>query len=189
TNADGQSEILPGYGWIFPLGDGTGNIGAGLLDSSPQFRSVDLRSVMGQWIADMGHEWGIDEPTAPGPSKSPGLPMAFNRTPHFRRGLLLIGASGGMVNPYNGEGIDYALESARLAAEVLSTYSRYPQAVMRRRLQEYPALLGDPLGAQFTLGLGCSFIFGHPALMQFGIKYGMGVDVVMEFVVKLLANL
>src|SRR5699024_4395252 len=49
TNAVGQSEVLPGYGWIFPLGDGTVNIGAGLLDSSPQFRSVDLRSVMGQW--------------------------------------------------------------------------------------------------------------------------------------------
>ena len=94
-----------------------------------------------------------------------------------------------MVNPFNGEGIDYALESARIAAEVISTYSRYPQAVMRRRLEEYPALLGDSLGGYFTLGRVFAAIIGHPALMQFGIKYGMGVDVVMEFVVKLLANL
>lgn len=189
TNAAGESETLPGYGWIFPLGDGTVNIGAGLLDSSPQFRSVDLRGMMNQWIADMGHEWGIDETTSLGPIKSAALPMAFNRTPHFHRGLLLVGDSGGMVNPFNGEGIDYALESARIAAEVISTYSRYPQSVMRRRLEEYPALLGDSLGGYFTLGRVFASIIGHPALMQFGIKYGMGVDVVMEFVVKLLANL
>src|SRR5699024_12017367 len=123
--------------------DGTVNIGAGLLDSFPQFRSVDLRSVMGQWIADMGHEWGLDETTSLGPIKSAALPMAFNRTPHFHRGLLLIGDSGGMVNPFDGASIDYALESARLAADVICTYSRYPRAVMRRRLQEYPALHGD----------------------------------------------
>ena len=101
----------------------------------------------------------------------------------------LIGDAAGLVNPLNGEGIDYALESARIAAEVISTYSRYPQAVMRRRLAEYPALLGDSLGGYFTLGRVFASIIGHPALMQFGIKYGMGVDVVMEFVVKLLANL
>ena len=103
TNAAGESETLPGYGWIFPLGDGTVNIGAGLLDSSPQFKSVDLRGMMNQWIADMGHEWGIDETTSLGPIKSAALPMAFNRTPHFHRGLLLVGDSAGMVNPFNGE--------------------------------------------------------------------------------------
>lgn len=151
-NSAGESEVLPGYGWLFPLGDGTINIGAGLLDSSPQFGSVDFRTMMGQWIADMGHEWGIDETTSLGPIKSAALPMAFNRTPHFHKGLLLVGDSGGMVNPFNGEGIDYALESARLAAEVISTYSRYPKHVMREKLQEYPALVGDSLGGYFTLG-------------------------------------
>lgn len=189
TNAEGQSEVLPGYGWLFPMGDGTINIGAGLLDTSPQFGSVDLRAVIGRWIADMGGEWGIDETTALGPIKSAALPMAFNRTPHFHKGLLLIGDAGGMVNPFNGEGIDYALESARTAAEVISTYARYPERIMRSKLTEYPALIGDSLGGYFTLGRVFAAIIGHPALMHFGIKYGMGVDVVMEFVVRLLANL
>lgn len=188
-NQAGESEVLPGYGWLFPMGDGTINIGAGLLDSSPQFGSVDLRAVMRQWIEDMGDEWGIDASTELGPIRSAALPMAFNRTPHFHRGLLLIGDSGGMVNPFNGEGIDYALESARLAAEVISTYSRYPTQVMRTKLTEYPELIGGSLGGYFTLGRVFAQIIGHPSLMHFGIKYGMGVDVVMEFVVRLLANL
>ncbi|RAE29042.1 FAD-dependent oxidoreductase, partial [Burkholderia multivorans] len=152
TNPAGESEVLPGYGWLFPMGDGTINIGAGLLDSSPQFGSVDLRAVMREWIADMGEEWGIDASTEIGPIKSAALPMAFNRTPHFHRGLLLIGDSGGMVNPFNGEGIDYPLESARLAAEVISTYARYPESIIRESLAEYPALVGDSLGRYFTLG-------------------------------------
>src|SRR5699024_11769894 len=98
SNAVRLSGVLPGYGWIFPLGDGTVNIGAGLLDSSPQFRSVDLRSVMGQWIADVGHEWGLGETTSLGPTNAAGLPMAFHGTPHFPRGLLPIAGSGGVCN-------------------------------------------------------------------------------------------
>ena len=43
--------------------------------------------------------------------------MGFNRTPHYRDGLLLLGDAGGAVNPFNGEGIAYAMESAQLAAE------------------------------------------------------------------------
>ncbi len=48
------------------------------------------------------------------------LPMGFNRQPHYTRGLLLVGDSGGMVNPFNGEGIAYAMESGELAAEVIA---------------------------------------------------------------------
>ena len=44
--------------------------------------------------------------------------MGFNRQPHYADGLLLVGDAGGMVNPFNGEGIAYAMESGELAAEV-----------------------------------------------------------------------
>ena len=43
--------------------------------------------------------------------------MGFNRQPHYTRGLLLVGDAGGMVNPFNGEGIAYAMESGEIAAE------------------------------------------------------------------------
>ncbi len=46
--------------------------------------------------------------------------MAFNRQPHYTRGLLLVGDSGGSINPFNGEGIAYAMETGEIAAEVIA---------------------------------------------------------------------
>lgn len=192
TTASGQvtgGEVMPGYGWLFPLGDGTVNVGLGMLNTSPAFGQVDYRAVLRDWIAAMGHEWDIDETTELTPVRSAALPMAFNRTPHFHRGMLLIGDAGGMVNPFNGEGIDYGMEAARIAAEVISTYARYPEAARRRRLAEYPAAVRESFGSYFTLGRVFAELIGRPELMNLGIKYGMSSRLVMTFVVKLLANL
>lgn len=182
-------EVLPGYGWLFPLGDGTVNVGLGMLNTSPAFGQVDYRAVLRDWIAAMGGEWDIDASTQLAPVRSAALPMAFNRTPHFDRGVLLIGDAGGMVNPFNGEGIDYGMEAARIAAEVIATYARYPEPARRRRLAEYPAAVRQSFGSYFTLGRVFADLIGRPELMRLGIKYGMSSKLVMTFVVKLLANL
>ncbi len=58
-------------------------------------------------------EWGFHEDNRTSPIRGAALPMGFNRTPHYTRGLLLVGDAGGMVNPFNGEGIAYAMESGR----------------------------------------------------------------------------
>jgi len=62
------------------------------------------------------------------------LPMGFNRQPHYDRGLLLVGDAGGMVNPFNGEGIAYAMESGELAAQVVAQALARPDAVGRERV-------------------------------------------------------
>ncbi|MYM20688.1 FAD-binding protein [Brevibacterium sp. 5221] len=184
-----RGEAMPGYGWLFPMGDGTVNVGLGILDSSPQFGTVDYRGVLREWIAAMGHEWSIGEDTMVAKVRSAALPMAFNRTPHLRAGVLLVGDSAGMVNPFNGEGIDYAMESARLAAEAVSTVRRYPRAAMHAALREYPDRVRGAFGSYFTLGRIFASLIGRPALMSAGLKYGMGSETLMRFVVKLLANL
>ncbi len=66
----------------------------------------------------MPPEWGFTEENMTAPIRGAALPMGFNRTPHYTRGLLLVGDAGGMVNPFNGEGIAYAMESGRIAADV-----------------------------------------------------------------------
>ena len=75
---------------------------------------------MQRWVAAMPAEWGYNETTMIGPIRGAALPMGFNRQPHYDRGLLLVGDAGGMVNPFNGEGIAYAMESGRLAADVIA---------------------------------------------------------------------
>ncbi|WP_349827295.1 geranylgeranyl reductase family protein [Brevibacterium litoralis] len=182
-------DAMPGYGWLFPLGDGTVNVGLGMLDTSPMFGKTDYKAVLRDWIDAMGDEWGI----APGREldtvRSAALPMAFNRTPHHHRGVLLVGDSGGMVNPFNGEGIDYALEAGRLAAEVVATHHRYPRAARRATYDRYPELVRSSMGSYFTLGRAFAQVIGRPELMELGVKYGMGSTTLMTFVVKLLANL
>jgi geranylgeranyl reductase family protein len=104
-------RLLPGYGWIFGMGDGTSNVGLGLLNTSKSFGNTDYHAMLRKWLAGMPAEWGFTEENRTEPIRGAALPMGFNRTPHYHRGLLLAGDAGGMVNPFNGEGIAYAMES------------------------------------------------------------------------------
>ena len=118
------NRLLPGYGWIFGVGDGTSNVGIGLLNTSDAFQNTDYRGMLGRWLAGMPADWGFTEENRTQPVRGAALPMGFNRTPHYTRGMLLVGDAGGMVNPFNGEGIAYAMEAGELAAEVIRARSR-----------------------------------------------------------------
>src|SRR6185369_15473005 len=143
---DGGQQ-LPGYGWIFGMGDGTSNVGLGLLNTSTSFGHVDYRELLRRWLAGMPAEWGYTEQNRTAPIRGAALPMGFNRTPHYTRGLLLAGDSGGMVNPFNGEGIAYAMEAGQLAAEVIAqALARPDRAGAERVLAGYPRALKDAYG-------------------------------------------
>lgn len=114
-----QDRLLPGYGWIFGMGDGTSNVGLGILNSSSAFKELDWREVLKAWCASMPEDWGYTPENMTMPIRGAALPMAFNRQPHYTKGLLLVGDAGGMVNPFNGEGIAYAMESGQIAADVI----------------------------------------------------------------------
>ncbi|MDU6338250.1 MAG: geranylgeranyl reductase family protein, partial [Cutibacterium granulosum] len=94
------SDLLPGYGWAFPVGDGTVNVGLGMLNSSDAFQKTDYRSLMTRWLSHLPAQWGLTPDNQEGPIRGAALPMAFNRTPAYDRGLLLVGDAGGMVNPF-----------------------------------------------------------------------------------------
>ena len=102
---------------------------------------------------------------------------------------MLLGDAAGMVNPFNGEGIDYAFEQARIAAEIITTYRSFPQAAYRNKLAGFSKAVKDEYGSYFTLGRGFAHLIGQPKVMELGLKYGMGSRHLMNFAVKLLANL
>ena len=94
-------------------------MGLGILNSSSAFGKTNYRAMLNDWLGTTPADWGMrDEANADGPILGAALPMGFNRVPHYTRGVMLVGDSGGMVNPMNGEGIAYAMESGELAAEV-----------------------------------------------------------------------
>ena len=183
-------RLLPGYGWIFGMGDGTSNVGLGLLNTSAAFQNIDYRSLLRRWLAGMPAEWGFTEENRAQPVRGAALPMGFNRTPHYTRGLLLVGDAGGMVNPFNGEGIAYAMESGEIAARVISQALAQPDVRGAETvLAGYPQALKDSYGGYYTLGRKFVEAIGNPQVMQFATKHGMPRPALMRIVMKVLANL
>ncbi|MEU6092553.1 geranylgeranyl reductase family protein [Streptomyces sp. NPDC047085] len=185
-----QDRLLPGYGWIFGMGDGTSNVGLGVLNTSAAFKELDWREILKAWCASMPEDWGYTPENMTGPIRGAALPMAFNRQPHYTRGLLLVGDAGGLVNPFNGEGIAYAMESGQIAADVIvQAHARSTPAQREIALQRYPRVLKDTYGGYYTLGRAFVKLIGNPKIMQIATQRGMSHPVLMKFVQKLLANL
>ena len=171
-----ESDLLPGYGWAFPEGDGTVNIG-----------HTDYRSLMKRWLSHMPAEWTLAEEHREGPIRGAALPMAFNRQPHYLNGLLLVGDAGGMVNPFNGEGIDYAMEAGEMAADAIAEahYRGHGTPAAEKALQGYPRALQEHFGGYYRLGTVFVRLIGDPICTTYGLPRRR----IMKFVNKLLANL
>ena len=186
-----ESDLLPGYGWAFPVGDGTVNVGLGMLNSSDSFQRTDYRSLMTRWLSHLPAQWGLTPDNQEGPIRGAALPMAFNRTPAYDRGLLLVGDAGGMVNPFNGEGIDYAMEAGELAATAIAQahYRGMGSRSAERALQGYSIALRERFGGYFRLGTIFVKLIGDPRVMRLCTTYGLPHATLMGFVNKLLANL
>ncbi|WP_328930121.1 geranylgeranyl reductase family protein [Streptomyces sp. NBC_00190] len=148
----GTGLDLPGYGWVFPLGDGRVNVGLGALPQRRR-RPVDLRAALENWLPRLPAEWGIHEENADSPLRSAPLPMGLNRRPQYRRGLLLVGDSAGMVSPWSGEGIAQAMEAAEVAAETIALALARPAGPRREHaLHQYPAEVHRRWGRYYRLG-------------------------------------
>jgi menaquinone-9 beta-reductase len=186
---DGE-KLLPGYGWIFGMGDGTSNVGLGLLNTSEAFGNIDYRVLLRRWLAAMPAEWGLTEENRTQPVRGAALPMGFNRTPHYTDGLLLVGDAGGMVNPFNGEGIGYALEAGEIAARtIVQALARPTAGGAEAVLRTYPTQLKDAWGGYYTLGRTFVHLIGQPKFMRFATKHGVKRPYIMRFTMKFLGNL
>ena len=179
-------QLLPGYGWIFPLADGVVNVGWGLLNTSSHFRRTNYRKTLDEWTLGMPAEWRISPETMVGKPRSAPLPMGHNRKPMTSKGVLLIGDAAGMVNPFNGEGISYAIEAAAFAAEAADA------AIERSSdlpLYAYPGRVTDEWGGYYTLGNRFVTVIGHPVVMRISTDYGMPRRALMNFVFRFMAHL
>jgi geranylgeranyl reductase family protein len=179
-------DLLPGYGWVFPLADGTVNVGVGLLNTSAHFRNINYRQLLKEWVPTVGPEWGFDAGDAAARARSHPLPMGANRHPPVYRGVLFVGDAAGLVNPFNGEGIDYALESGELAAQAaLATLDSGDRA----RLLAYRTAVEQRFGSYFAVGRLFVRLIGDPRFMKLATRYGLPRPTLMKLVLKLLANL
>nr|WP_052850647.1 geranylgeranyl reductase family protein [Streptomyces avicenniae] len=181
---------LPGYGWVFPMGDGRVNAGLGLV-STRGAEGGDLRRLLDTWLSTTPAAWGLrDEANAEGEVRSAALPMGHNRRPHYTRGLVLVGDSGGMVSPWSGEGIPYAMESGEVAAEIIGDALARPDAAWRERvLHRYPREIHDRTGRYHRLGTAWAALLTRPAAASFVSGRVLRSPTAMRAMIRLLTNL
>jgi geranylgeranyl reductase family protein len=183
---DRNGNPMPGYGWIFPVGDGTVNIGVGLLSTFREFKSVNTTHLLDAYAHQVADRWEIDADNPECKATSGRIPMGGSVGPKAGPSYLVIGDAAGSVNPFNGEGIDYAYETARMAAAVLheAIDAGDPTA-----LQRYPSMLDDEYGEYFKVARLFARVIGRPALMRELTRAGMHSRTLMEWVLRIMANL
>jgi geranylgeranyl reductase family protein len=183
---DRQGRSLPGYGWVFPLGDGTVNVGIGLLSTFKGWREVNTSHLMDEWAATAPAEWGFSPEAKLSEPTGGRLPMAGSVGPKAGPSWLVVGDAAGSVNPFNGEGIDYAYETGRMAADAIDEALRTGDGLA---LQRYPARLEEEFGLYFKVARLFAEVIGRPALLRELTRVGMRSQTLMEWVLRIMANL
>jgi geranylgeranyl reductase family protein len=181
-----RGSAMPAYGWLFALADGSVNVGAGLLNTFTNFKDLSAQGVFDAFVRALPPAWNVNEATAEGRVLSGSLPMGGSRTPPATPGMLVIGDAAGLVNPFNGEGIAYAMESAELAAELVA------EALLTDRegmAQLYPTMLRERYGAYHRIGNRFVRAIGHPRVMQVLLDHGLPREWLMRFLLRLMGNL
>lgn len=175
-SADGQ--VLPGYGWIFPLGNGEVNIGVGALATAKRPADVALRPLIRHYTDTKRKAWGFEGPVRA--VSSALLPMGGAVSGVSGRNWMLVGDAAACVNPLNGEGIDYGLETGRLAAE----YVGAPDLT-----REWPAQLSAHYGRGFSVARRLGLLLTVPRFLPLAGPVGMRSRALMTIAVRVMGNL
>jgi geranylgeranyl reductase family protein len=183
---DRQGNSMPGYGWIFPIGDGTVNIGVGLLSTFRDYKSVNTTHLLNEFAHTVAERWEIDPDQPTDKPMSGRIPMGGSVGPKSGPTYLVIGDAAGSVNPFNGEGIDYAYETARIATQVLTEAIRNNDPTA---LQRYQTMIDDEYGQYFKVARLFARIVGRPAIMRELSRVGMNNRTLMEWVLRIMSNL
>jgi menaquinone-9 beta-reductase len=179
-------DAVPGYGWVFPVGDGTVNAGVGLLSTYGGWRDVNLRDLQSGFVDALPKEWELSTETVASRPRAGRLFMGGSIWPPHGPGFLMVGDAAGMVNPCNGEGIAYGYETGRIAGRHIDEALRNGRTPS---LSGYTEELTQTYGPYYRLGRRFVRLIGHPNLMERLVSFGMRSKTVMSFALTLLANL
>jgi menaquinone-9 beta-reductase len=183
---DRNGDAMPGYGWIFPLGDGTVNVGVGLLDTFTGFKTVNTTKLMDAFIATAPARWGISPETSTGAPTGGKLPTGSSVTPKAGPTWIVAGDAAGSINPFNGEGISYAYETGRMVADSVHEMLESGDGLA---LARYPDRLDEVYGQYFKVARTFVKVIGNPAVMREVTRVGMHSHTLMEWVLRIMANL
>ncbi|HVX55592.1 geranylgeranyl reductase family protein [Nocardioides sp.] len=176
---DASGTVLSGYGWVFPLGTGEVNLGAGTLATAKRPADAAIKPLMRLYAASIRADFGLGGELRA--QASALLPMGGAVSGVAGPNWALIGDAAGCVNPLNGEGIDYGLETGRLVAELIAADGDLATA--------WPALLREHYGEAFSIARRLAGIVTVPRLLATAGPVGMRSDRLMTLALRWMGNL
>jgi geranylgeranyl reductase family protein len=183
---DAEGNIVPGYGWIFPMGDGRVNVGVGLLSTDRRWKGINTSHLMDAFVAWAPSSWGLSPETSLGPPTGGKLPMCLSVGPRAGGNVILAGDAAGTINPFNGEGIAYGYETGRLAAAALGHALTGEGA---SALADYDRQLEAAYGAYYKVARAFVRMISNPQAMKVCVGLGMRSEFVMTQLLRIMANL
>ena len=183
---DRSGQVVPGYGWIFPLGDGRVNVGVGLLSVEGRWKGVNTTHLMEAFVNQAPSSWGLSPAAACGPPTGGRLPMGLSVGPRTGPTTLVVGDATGAINPFNGEGIAYAYETGRLAAACLG---RALSGEGSAALADYRVQLEEAYGLYYRVARDFVRLISNPEVMRACVWTGMHSRSVMDVLLRIMANL
>jgi geranylgeranyl reductase family protein len=182
---DAAGHPVAGYGWVIPLGDGTVNVGVGVLSTYRDARGINALKLLDSFAHQIAERWHLD----PGEQlKAPTrlrVPLAGSVGPKMGPTFLVVGDAAGAASPFNGDGVNAALMSGRLAAEVLDDALTAGNSTT---LQRYPTMLADEVGQYHQVGRLAARILGRPTILRPALRLGVRSDRVAGAVLRIATN-
>ncbi|WP_345770449.1 geranylgeranyl reductase family protein [Blastococcus saxobsidens] len=175
-----EGELLSGYGWVFPLGREAGevNLGVGTLATARRPAGVQLKSLLEFYAESRREEWQLDGPVRDVTSAL--LPMGGAVSGVAGRNWALVGDAAGCVNPLNGEGIDYGLETGRTLAGMLDEDDW---------TTSWPAVLRRHYGEAFSIARRLAGLLTVPRFLPAAGPVGMRSRPLMTVALRVMGNL
>jgi flavin-dependent dehydrogenase len=147
---------------------------------------VNTSHLMDAFCATAPARWGISPETACEPPTGGKLPTGGSVTPRVGPTWLVIGDAAGAINPFNGEGIAYAYETGRYAADAVEEALATDDGLA---LQRYAQRIDTEFGLYFKVARAFVHAIGNPAVMRELTRVGMRSRTLMEWVLRIMANM
>ena len=175
---DSNGTPIPGYGWMFPTGKGTVNLGVGALSTMKGFRKLNLNTLCDIYRDSIADEWEVG-PYLEKP-RAWRLPMTSQK--RHGNGWVAVGDAAGLINPMNGEGIDYSLESGMLISDL---FLENPQTASSR----YDQIIGERFDGFLRTGRRFSYLIGHPLILRSGLRVAVSNQFMANMTLQVMGNL
>ena len=188
--------VIPGYFWIFPVGNGVVNVGVGMVLTEMDKQKTKLRALQ-EWVINEDPKFSkrfVNAKMVEKTGKGFQLPFGSPRkkVPSFQprrsamAGAICVGDAASLVDPFTGEGIGNALLSAKLAVDLV--YEKYSEGFTSEGAEEYQHKLWGELSAELTNSYKLQRLVKRKWLMNFFIGKAVKKEELQRALTDMIAS-